>query len=486
MAFDGSDWKAIDEDGYAEDRPESTALDHAARNVLAYLGKSGAQCSYAERLNASSEPAKQYSGNPSTHRVWILRASPGVHGYTVELPIAGGPSDAGGTEGDVWLSVISPEIGKVVGDKQAVTNGASVTDYETYELTVSFREFRREQMIAIAVMFQSARYNEADTGITAGGNPLYAIDDTDTPYSRSQVVTTEGEDYLIEPMNDESVSLDTQIGAPTTQTTDIQAKAFDLTWIASPSCEVRENRSDFDPGDSFEIRAHDSANGAQIPPWHHKGGGQAFRASEDVLARWHTASLGLRYDDERSGDWDEVPRWIYINTTDTPKSTTFVPMNDEIKLSFSLGLMAVFDSRSYRGERQNIQTSDVDIDLEIIDASGTTVHTINGSREVDFYARHISGDYPFYLQMEVQSGRFTAGDTPKYPFREGQLFNIDGGADELGLVERYSVTEEVTGLTAGDVYQAKFTFVGQKDSAETVVIVAHPVIQQFVTQSRAT
>jgi len=486
VAYDGDSFTAIDEDGYAADRPMSTWLDHATRNNLYHLGKFGHQCSYAERLNVDGAGGKVYSGNPSGYYTWLMRVSKGASGVEVKFTAAAGPSAASAEEGDAWVSVRRKD-GKVEGTKVSLTNTADETTYETYTASVSFSETTDEdELMVVSLMFQSADYATADSTVDIeGGFALVGIQDADVPFSRSQMAANSGSALKIEVMgpDDSSIQSGTQPGSPIPFSGQLQDQFIrDLTYVVIPNAEVRELR-DFDPYDSTSIRAHDSVQGATIIPSHNDGGGDNFRTSERTFSRWHFASIGTQYSDKPNVDWDEFPRWTYVDSSgDVTKSVPIVPINDEFAISVAFAVIGYVsgstpDAADY-GEEINIEDEE---DL-IFSATIDSTDTVNATVEVPYYRRNPAvGVWPFFTTIEIYERFSTA--SPTFPYREGQLFDIVGGNDERDLLTPVTMTGDLTGYTAGDVVEAELTFPAPTESDRAYVVATLPVIQQYVTRS---
>jgi hypothetical protein len=481
--FNGDDFKAVDEDAYAEDRPMSTFLDHATRNNLYACGRFGSQCSYSERLDAYGAAATVYSGNPSTFRgLWIIRVSPGCEGFEYTFSAAGGPSDASGTVGEAWLEVIHPRDGVISGTKQSITNTADATTYKTYTLDLSFGEaLTNESVLAVAVMYQSAAYSTEATGVTLKPRADQAIADS-TTYTRSQMGSTDGNAEKVEVIYDEGSISNSQYGSPVVASLIEDGNIRDLTYIASPGGELREKRSGYDPYSQTLIRAHDSTSGAQIAPEYDRGGGEAFRASESVFGRWHLTSIGTQFADKPNGDWDEFQRWIYVESGNYTRDVPFTALNDEVRIFWSVPIIAYDDDLddSVLSEDPVVSTTDsVSMQLEVYNLAGSKILTDAIQPDVPFYARGATRSYPFFAQMEVRES-FKSPE-PRWTFREGQLFNVESGKDERKIVEAIYSTADLTGLTAGDQYRARIQISASIEG--NVVVVGQPVIQQYVTQT---
>lgn len=489
--YDGDDFKAIDEDGYTANRPMSAGLDHAARNNLQHLGRFGAQCSYSERLDVDGVAAKVYSGNPSSRSAWLLRASSGLEGYEAHITVAGGPSAATAT-GSVWLAVLGSGIGLVEGSKVAVSIGSDVIDYDVVTLTVEFdAPLTSDQTLLVCVMQQSARYDAVETQADIGAYPMKALQVNSAPYGRAFVAGTKEDTNPVELLYDDETSggvgADSQFGAPTPSSkrdgNDNYVRR--LTWISSPSVELRELRDTYETFDSGQIRAHDSVEGAQIVPRHDRGGGANFRASEHVFTRWHTASIGTQYADEPNGDWEEFPRWTYVSSSDVTRTVPVVPINDAIDLAGAFGVIAYdtgFGEYTQDGALRSEDEIEITATLELLASGGSTLETINFSSDVPVYKRELSGASVFFTQMHIRN-RYVTG-APVYYFREGQLFDLEeqGGFDERQIVSPLVESTSVTGLTAGQMYGARWTFEAVTGDVEYVVVTM-PTIQQYVTRS---
>jgi hypothetical protein len=486
MAYDGDSFVSIDEDGYAADRPMSTWLGHATRNNLYHLGNFGHQCSYSDRLNADGAAGKIYSGNPSGYYTWLMRVSRGTSGIEINFTAAAGPSAASSEEGDAWVSV-RRKNGKVEGSKVSLTNTTDETTYNTYTASVSFGETTTEdELMVVSLMVQSADYATDDSTITIeGGYALLGIRDADVPFARSQMAANAGAQYKVEVMgpDDSSIQSGTQPGSPIPFGGQLQDQFIrDLTYVVIPSAEVRELR-DFDPYVSQSIRAHDSVQNAKVLPTHDEGGGDNFRASNRVFGRWHFASIGTQYSDKPNVDWDEFPRWTYVDSSGSvTKSVPIVLINDKFAISVAFAVIGYVsgsspDEVTYDEEIEVVDQEDLTFSATI-DGSDT----VNATVEVPYYRRNpATGVWPFFTTIEIYERFSTA--SPTFPYREGQLFDIAGGNDERDLLTPVLMTGDLIGYTAGDIVEAELTFPAPTISNRAYVVATLPVIQQYVTRS---
>lgn len=506
--YDGTDFRAIDSDAYADDRPMSTAIDHALRNNLAHLAKRGWQCSYFERLTSDGVPTPMYGGNASTLLgPMIVRVSPGCEGFRYTFAASSGPTTGTGlTNGaEVWLSVTSPQFGEIVGDRVDVVISTADDDYAEYEVSVTFTDVAAyDQDMAVHVMFRTYEYNVADADVDIGGNNIRAIEDPGSAsFDRTQTARLYnfGADH-IEILLDRGTYAH---GAPVSPFTWEGGVVVDMTWIRHVGGqleEVRDNRAIYD---AWGIRAHDSVKGAKISPVAEAGKALSnYTLSEEVLGRWHVSSIGRPFEDGYTGGgYGEYSRWSGLSNQDTDFGPSagrlpFVALTESPIVLVTLPVIAVVaEPEQVRGGfADNLSLYDVDayesltdgveVRLEA-DISGFGSNTID-YLEFPVHRMLASGAWAFFGQMIPRhfDDTLTPNGGPFWTYREGQLFDFEGGVDERQLVVplRVEVVSGGSTLTPGDLYTCtwEITYLQTMAAHIETLIVGQPVLHQYVTE----
>jgi len=512
MTYDGTTFKPLDEDAYAADRPMSTALDHGVRNNLAHLARRGWQCSYYERLTTDLVPTPMYSGNPSTLLgPLLIRMSPGCSGFTYEMLASGGPVAGTGLEvaGQVWLSVISDEFGEVNGPRVDIAISTAEDDYAVYSLSVDFDEIAsREQFVAVHVMFVTTAYNVDDADVDfPSSSSLRAIDDPGSAsFDRSQAAAFFGtNDSFIEILLDLGQYAH---GAPIPGFMWVEGVVVDLSWIRHVGGQLAEVRDDVPLYDAWGIRAHDSVSGAQILPVAEAGKARAnYDLSEDALARWHVSSIGVTFNDGFSGgSYGEYPRWYGLSNQDTDfgPSTgrmSFVALTEAPRILVTLPVIPfvaetdqiAFSAReiTYTYDVETFEPSLTDgVELRFeAEVVGESLSAQTDYADVTVYRLTTSGEWPFFAQMIPRhfDEDFNVRTGPEWTYREGQLFDVDGGVNERNLITPLVVEIDASGLTPGEVYSIdwEISYLQTMTAHIETLIVGQPVVHQFLTDEVA-
>lgn len=427
------EFAAIDEDGYAPDRPLSTGLLRRMRKQQNWFRSWPDPCGFDERKNPGGAFPEMYAAVPRTIAYHPRLVPAGTRGVRVTAALAAGPYEASTPGGEARLMVrVSGRTYRSDWQEIDTTPSGEVKPY-TFEVEFAARQ---ASWCEVALVTRSYAYSTIETrAIYQAGSIWQGVDaSVEDPYGEDiafryyDPTASGGEGELVDVTLYHGKTSSTLTGASTGRyslspildsfSTQPFVQAVNLFWLSMPYGYQVDLIQDDD------LRLTNYSLRAGVIPRSDRGPGRLQRLASEHLQRPVTSSIGTNYPEKPGASWARYPRWQHHTEAD-PLTLTHVvtPYNAGVRVRINLAIIGQRTDKwtasgDYAEIFDSIETRTVNVTHTLRHPTDGTVVGVGDTIQVDCFKHDISGVSPFLYERYLADGAATDGWT----YRDGQLF----------------------------------------------------------------